>query len=562
MKDMENNPGKRNLVETSSPEIAAERIEGNESTAHNVNELVQLVTALLAGEHSRLPELLNYPKDMLYAVLQDRNLDIDGDGNVVTRDMNVGDESVVGSHNVIISIKEESPHVAAQLAGVSAQLQSHSEKISRIDKAISEMQEREKRQDDGGGIAELQEGQPTKEHSRDSTHQQAFFLSRVLKIPHSSARRLVMIVFFFILPLVIITGILAIFRHWHVPTKVQINLVSRRALFTIGKLERDSSIMRSVDFQSITIERFSNIKLRNVDVFVPEQQTESTEHSIVRNIPVMEIEGQEEFLFPSVTIETEQTTSSGNVENIRVREGSQLLMEFGDIETADNIIIQVDDQQSEGDARKFFIYLSLSGAFHLLGKNIYVSGIETLPAQKDLVQYNITKIANPIEVVSQPSSLLLTISPDKNTEFFEKEYPLPISALDFTYLDDRESRLNTTLAAGTEGYISYPDFPGIPARTFDASNFIAIDPLDDFQIVEMVLDTHNKGFRFLLEGMVENIRTKSKKLSDEPKDHRLTRFDILTHPNSIFQWEVWCCILVWGAMGTVGWYVLSRMGHT
>lgn len=142
---MENSPGKTDSTETSPSKGAVDHLE-NQSSKHDVDNLVQLVKALLAGERSRLPELLDYPRDMLDSVLHDRNLKIDGDGNLVTRDITLGDGSIAGSNNVIISIKEESPHVAAQLVDLSAKLKTHSEEISRIEKTLLEIQaEREKR---------------------------------------------------------------------------------------------------------------------------------------------------------------------------------------------------------------------------------------------------------------------------------------------------------------------------------------------------------------------------------------------------------------------------------
>lgn len=103
-------------------------------------KLATLVEALQAGDSSRLSELSNYQPDLIAAALQGGGLDIDGDGNIVGKTIRTGDGNIIGSHNVMISLKTELPHLAEQLVKVSAELESHSKEISRLEKTISAIQ--------------------------------------------------------------------------------------------------------------------------------------------------------------------------------------------------------------------------------------------------------------------------------------------------------------------------------------------------------------------------------------------------------------------------------------
>jgi len=102
--------------------------------------LTNLIEALLSGDSSRVAELSAYQPELIVAALQRRGLNIDGDGNIVGKTIRTGDGNIVGSHNVMISVKTELPQLAEQLANLSATLESQAEELSHLKEAVSAIQ--------------------------------------------------------------------------------------------------------------------------------------------------------------------------------------------------------------------------------------------------------------------------------------------------------------------------------------------------------------------------------------------------------------------------------------
>lgn len=94
----------------------------------------------------------------------------------------------------------------------------------------------------------------------------------------------------------------------------------------------------------------------------------------------------------------------------------------------------------------------------------------------------------------------------------------------------------------SDGTLSYPDYPNIPAVTIDEKEFVGLGELDKTRLVDLELDTENGALRLGLEGIFDRATTRSGEFRE---DHRLTLFQKIRHG-----WR-------WGLLTTVALWLLS-----
>lgn len=103
-----------------------------------------------------------------------------------------------------------------------------------------------------------------------------------------------------------------------------------------------------------------------------------------------------------------------------------------------------------------------------------------------------------------------------------------------------------------EGEIRYVDFPGKSPVILTSVKQVELQPVGQFQIIEMKRDAEQQDLRFQLVGVAKQIRTTSK--HGVLRDHRVTQFDVLRQS----RFGLWGIILGWLFFSGVGWFKLYQ----
>ncbi len=351
--------------------------------------------------------------------------------------------------------------------------------------------------------------------------------------------------------LVVVAAVLAL-MNWRIPTHVQIELTVDRVVFTLGGTGAASTpILKSVRFQSITVEKFARIELEpeKLDVADPSEYILADNRylawkSLTITPPVV-ITAKDETLQPAVTLESARDTA-GSLDKVWAMPGAVVTLEVRGSRTED-LTVKLDQEESS-------IGLSFSGPFQLITDYCRISGISKLPYSADSLTYRaeLPNRNSRVKITGQPGSLILILKilPEKVIDLFYKD-GIPVTALDFTHLDET-GKVSTTLVKDKAGEIIYPDYLKVEKVFFKAPDYISLDQLDKFQIEEIALDTEHKGIKLRLNGITGRLRTGSREF---PKDQRLTLFDTFWQDSRLV---ILFSIIVWVLPTTVGGYRLYK----
>jgi hypothetical protein len=358
-----------------------------------------------------------------------------------------------------------------------------------------------------------------------------------------------------ILPTLVVVVAALILMNWRIPTRVQVVATVNRALFTVGGSD-SQAVLNSVGFQSITAERFVDVKLspERLEVADPGQYIKAEDRypdsswSPVEITSPIVITGENETLQPAITLESTKPGQSiaGVLDRVWVDSGSQVTLALRGNHTAD-FTIKVDGQKSSAT-------LSLRKPFQLITNYAILSGIKTSLYQADSLTYKgqLPNHSPLVEITGHPRSFVLdlTIVLESATNLFYKGGIL-VTSLDFTSQGPKGESL-TTLVKDKDGEITYPDYPKIGKVSFKAPDFINLADLDRFQIEQIAPDPKYNGFRINLVGVAGQVRTGTQGYS---KDHRLTIFDSFWQNQRLI---VLFSIVVWVFGTTLAGYKLIK----
>lgn len=355
------------------------------------------------------------------------------------------------------------------------------------------------------------------------------------------------------MPTVITILVVLIIMNWRLSTRINIDISVERVVFTIGSREL-TTILNSVGFRSLTIEKFNRVMLSPETFAVADpakysldedRYAQSAWNSLSIVSPLVII-GDDNNLAPSITLENLEAGSknTGILDRVRAHPGADVTLELSGAR-ATVLTLKVESQNSSA-------VLSIQEPFHLLTAYSRIRGISDSPFQADLLTYRIQlqKHNTEIEIEGQPGALvlILTISPEENTDLFPKE-GIPVTALNFTRQNEIGNHVTTLIK---DGEISYPDYPQLAKISFKATDFIGLDNLKKCRITAMNPSPEPKGIHLLLDGIAGHISIGSREF---PHDYRLTLFDSLwQNPQLIILFS----IILWIFPTTVGGYKLYK----
>jgi hypothetical protein len=351
-----------------------------------------------------------------------------------------------------------------------------------------------------------------------------------------------------VLPSLVIAAVTLVLMNWRVPTRVQIDLVVDRVAFSIAGSQAVPILDKSMGFQSLSIESFDSITFKPVKLQLADSgRAEDDGADIPWNSIAIDgavvLRGRKEDL-PIVTVlrDDQAAGAAGRLEAISVDPGTQVILETVG---GAGLTLRLDGQ-------------SLAPAVLPLGR-FRLNAANTLSDAKLAKAGQPSRIAlraelaqdSPlIEVRGLPQSLVLTITPGKNTTLkLLSQTGVPIRDIELTRQNQSGARESSLVAAGQ---VQYPDFPAKEKVVIDPHDSFGLDRLDRFFITQLELDPDGKQIRLRLAGVAGHIQTLA---GAAREDRRLTRFDSLWYgskPAVLFS------ILVWVFTVTLGAYKLYR----
>ncbi len=356
------------------------------------------------------------------------------------------------------------------------------------------------------------------------------------------------------LPTVVLLLLFLLLAHWRTPTRVNLELVTRRVAFTIAGYEQRDILNNSVGFHSLAIEKFAHIELhpRRVAVADPAGWVPS-EGPAMGEYPAsawydLELTGPltiaGPYDSPEVFLEgTDPSAIMGTLDFIRVEPASRVVLEVDRGATFD-LTLKVEGEHT--------LNLPLLHDFSFTVDMAELGGLAGLPTGHDLLTFRVELGEDRmLDLRSQPEGLVLVVSlPVGDTEAIFSDAGIPLAAVEL--LEEKlGGRLGTPLLH--DGQLTYPGYPGIKPVIISKDNFVALDRLGTFHLAEISLDQDALGLRLRFDGEAGNLRSGSGVF--EPVDHRLTQYQRLQN-NAL--WAILGAVAVWIFPTTVGGYELYK----
>jgi len=370
----------------------------------------------------------------------------------------------------------------------------------------------------------------------------------------SSAAKLRNALLFIFLPTAFIGVTTVALMLWHLPTRIQLELVVERMSFTLADDQQVEFPARPLSFRALTVENFDAVRftpqhfVRGADSDASptgpgptspgDPGQELTLQGAIDGTPVLDISSTNNL-----------SSGAGQLEQIVLNPQTEVILQTSIV--GDHVLmIRVDGQSlatsvlpawenlGEQNAR---VALDLSATdTSLVGTTASGSGRDLHLREVTLAPHAPTLF---IEGARDMFAIIATLGDSKAVQLGAG---LRIGEVDFFKLR-QSGELESSLVA--PGKIAYRDYPDIKPVLVNQFGLVDASALRDVKLVRLILDPQQSGLDLLLEGVAE------KRITGTGLDYRLTVFDTLWHgPRA----TMLLAILVWAFSVSVGAYRLYR----
>lgn len=324
--------------------------------------------------------------------------------------------------------------------------------------------------------------------------------------------------------------------NWKLPTWVEIEVSTDRfSMIVGGEKEKSSRILNSLQFESLTIQHYREIRLRvgsgqmadpsrydlKNDRFPEDAWSDlDLQTSSISFIPAGNV--------PSMVFEPGDAELLGSIQPIWAAGGTAIQWVFQSGETASLSL----SLQGTGVS----LFFRVSGPLHMISEQGTIKElVEGLADNRGSNSFRFFLAEQIIEVVGGPELIVLNFKLKKDSQgTLFSDGTLPAASLDFTRqgpMGLRESSLRGT------GIIRYTHYPGVSPVQMSAPDFVELGELERFLITSLDIASDNSELQLVAEGVAGRIRTGLPQLS---RDHRLSLFEHLWHSEKMRQlFGVW-----------------------
>ncbi len=359
-------------------------------------------------------------------------------------------------------------------------------------------------------------------------------------------RRRLRTVLWLTLPTVILLPLVLASTYWRLPTRVQLEVTTRRVAFTVGGVEMREVLNAGVEFSSLLVADCREVALspRRLAVEDPMPATESSQRSPEPAWRELELAGRVRlrcrYEDSKVRLVSPESTVEilGTLDRIWAAPGSRVLLAVTSGRGLD-VVVQVDTPQS--------LAIPVYGEVRIVTDGVDLEGIAAPSSAGDLKTYRAT-FAAPDRMLEVESSdrgctLVFTPAPGRSIGDVFTRQPIPLAGLDLL-----EERLGGGVATPllAAGQLSYPELPAIAAVAVARDELVGLGALEKFRLRGIELDAEAPGLKLRLDGIAGKVRTAA---GEFRADHRLTVFH---HFRYSWRWTLLAVVAVWAVATTRG----------
>jgi len=353
---------------------------------------------------------------------------------------------------------------------------------------------------------------------------------------------------FILLPTAFIAVTTAALMQWHLPTRIQFDLVVERMSFTLGGDQPAEFPVKSLSFRALTVENFDRARF-TPQRFVRDANNEGS--ATRRGDPGQELtlqgatDGRPVLSVSSTNI---LSNDAGQLEQIVLNPQSEVILQAS-IAGDQMLMVRVDGQElttSVLPAWENFGEQRTRVALDLLATDASLVGTSSAQDQDPhLREVTLAPYAPSLVIESARDTFVVTATLD-DSEPVQLGTSLGVSEVEFL-TQGPGGELESALVA--PGRIVYPDYPEIEPIVLNQSVFVEPGELQDVMLTRLTLEPRNGGLDLLLDGVA------AKSTAGTGGDYRLTVFDTMWYgPRT----TVLLVILAWAFSVSVGGYRLYR----
>lgn len=356
------------------------------------------------------------------------------------------------------------------------------------------------------------------------------------------------------LPTLVLLPLVVTSTFWHVPTRVQLDLVTARLALTLGGEESREIINLSVPFSSLVIEECSTavFAAERLEIADPRQLVPGTRGGGIPHFPAAawrEVQPTDPVKLSCRNSEAKlalqhpdpAAAELGRLDRIYFKSGSQVILGVSpDQEPA--LSLEIEMPQA--------LNLKLGSDLELVAEFVEPVGI-VVPFRGDLQTWRVRlpEARRIFKITSGEHRLVLIVTPARGQAggLFPEKLNLPLAALELTEENPQEKTPASSLR--DKASLSYPDYPAVPAVAIAKDEAVGLSGLAQARLRRLELDADKKALRVVFDGIAQRVATGDRTFV---RDHRLTIADTFVYSR---RWGLvtvaaaWLVSTTWAALG-------------
>ncbi|HYO15454.1 MAG TPA: hypothetical protein VE685_19850 [Thermoanaerobaculia bacterium] len=330
--------------------------------------------------------------------------------------------------------------------------------------------------------------------------------------------------------LILLALLLLLSAFWHLPSRVQLDVITARFAFTLGGEEPHEILNRSVPFSSLVIEDCGTLVFaaEKLEVADPRQLVPGTEAGAAPRFPAAAWRGlnpTDPVKLPcrdpaaKLTLQNPDPAAGrlGILDRIRFAPGAQVVLEVSPgREPALSLEMEASQELS----------LALGPELEIVADFVKPEGI-AVPFSADLLTYRagLPEARRTLDLKSGEQGLVLIVTPLQGqlSELFREPLDLPLASVELL-----EENLEGTLTSPLrdKAVLSYPDYPSVPVVTIEADEAVGLGGLSQARLRSLELDAEKQALRARFDGTTERATSRA---GEFVSDRRLTLLQVFHH---------------------------------
>jgi hypothetical protein len=369
----------------------------------------------------------------------------------------------------------------------------------------------------------------------------------------------------------IILGIVFLLMRWRWPSVVDVSLTVNRVAFIANGINSDTApILDAVTVQSLSVNSFESIKFSpaKLEVSDPDPRQydleagrfkDSAWHSLAPNMSQVIVKAGEKLLNPNATIVGDKAGSDNlmSIYPVLAKSNSSVILQIPPLQQAvsnnksnqGSTLTGGESQTSELrmtlTSQEPYQDILINGPIQLNTQHCSIEGVQDPLFNSQTLTYKVGLRENSpsIGITGRDNALgLVLMVPFNQADNVFPKSGMIITTPEFIRESSQTKTKESSLVEGTEGIITYPDYPKIEKVSFKALETIWMDDKDQFTVKEIKLKPEVGGIYMHLVGKTGQLVTGIPGL--EGNEHYITAFTVLQQNPTIL-----------ALLGAVGWVV-------